>query len=65
MISGMAGVALSLHLLQAQELVSKKGLLVSATALGVLFTAFFYFKMELATKKTKSVTADVPSIHDD
>ena len=65
MISGMAGVALSLHLLQAQELVSKKGLLVSATALGVLLTAFFYFKMELTTKKTKSVTADVPSIHDD
>ncbi len=65
MIAGMAGVALSLHLLQEHELVSKKGLLVSATTLGVLLTAFFYFKMELATKKSKSTTAVVPSIHDD
>ena len=65
MISCLGGVALSLHLLQHQDLISKTGVLIFATGIGLLLTAIFYMRMERTARPRAKQEVRPPSIHDD
>ncbi len=65
MISSLGGVALSLHLLQHQDLISKTGVLIFATGMGLLLTAIFYMRMEISYRPRIKKEISPPSIHDD
>lgn len=65
MISSLGGVALSLHLLQHQDLISKTGLLIFATGVGLLLTAIFYIRMEMSSRPREKKVVHPPSIHED
>ena len=52
MVASLSGVALGLHLVQEQGLISKTGLLITTSVIGFLLIIVNYTRMELALRST-------------